>query len=296
MWIAQHAPQPDNAVLRLVLANLHRPGTTTPGVVQALGVGLSVLVAVALIQGNIAKQVQDSIPDQAPAFFFIDIQPHQVESFDTTVTSVPGAHDLMRRPSLRGRIVKIAGVPVEEVDIDPGVRWAVRGDRALSYAATPAEGTEFAGGAWWPEDYAGPPIISFDAAVARGFGVGLGDTLTINVLGREITAEIVSLRKIDWRTLRFDFAIIFAPGTLENAPHTHIAAIKAPPQAEPDIERVVADNFANVSAIRVRDALDAANRIIAGIGTAVTGTASVTVLAGIIVLWRDCRRTYTARL
>jgi len=284
MQIAKRAPHPQSAVMRLVLANLHRPGTSTPGVVQALGVGLSVLVAVALIQGNIAQQVQDAIPDQAPAFFFIDIQPHQVAPFDEAVSAVPGANGLMRRPSLRGRIVKIAGVPVEDVDIEPGVRWAVRGDRALSYAKTPSEGTEITEGTWWPEDYSGPPQISFDANVARGFGVGLGDTLTLNILGREITAEITSLRKIDWRTLRFDFAIIFAPGTLENAPHTHIAAIKAPPSAEPEVERVVADSFPNISTIRVRDALAAANRIIAGIGTAVTGTASVTVLAGIIVL------------
>ncbi|HEY9078532.1 ABC transporter permease [Magnetovibrio sp.] len=284
MKLAKHAPRPKSAVVRLALTNLHRPGASTPGVVQALGVGLSVLVAVALIQGNIAKQVKDTIPDQAPAFFFIDIQPDQVAAFDAAVSSVTGAHDLMRRPSLRGRIVKIAGVPVDEAEIDPGVRWAVRGDRALSYAAKPSEGTEFVGGAWWPEDYSGPPQISFDATVARGFGVGIGDSLTLNILGREITAEITSLRKIDWRTLRFDFAIIFAPGTLEGAPQTHIAAIKAPPEAETEIERVVAEKFANISTIRVRDALEAANNIIAGIGAAISGTASVTVLAGIIVL------------
>ena len=284
MQIAKRAPRPANAMWRLVLANLHRPGTSTPGVVLALGVGLSVLVAVALIQGNIARQVQDAIPDQAPAFFFIDIQPHQVTAFDATVSAVPDAHDLLRMPSLRGRIVEINGVPVDRVDIDSSVRWAVRGDRALTYAAKPSEGTEFAGGTWWPEDYQGPPLISFDATVARGFGVGVGDKLTVNVLGRDITAKIASLRKIDWRTLRFDFAIIFAPGALEGAPHTHIAAIKAPPSAEVEIERQVAVQFPNVSTIRVRDALDAANQIIKGIGTAVTGTASVTVLAGIIVL------------
>jgi len=284
MQAAKRVPHPGSAMLRLVLANLHRPGTSTPGVILALGVGLSVLVAVALIQGNITRQVQDAIPDQAPAFFFIDIQSHQVADFDAAVQGVAGAHDLLRMPSLRGRIVEINGVPVDQVDIDSSVRWAVRGDRALTYSATPSEGTEFAGGAWWPEDYQGPPLISFDATVARGFGVGVGDSLTVNVLGRDITAKIASLRKIDWRTLRFDFAIIFAPGTLEGAPHTHIAAIKAPPSAEVEIERLVAQQFPNVSTIRVRDALDAANRIIQGIGVAVSGTARVTVLAGIIVL------------
>lgn len=284
MFAAKRAPRPDHAMGRLVLANIYRPGSSTPDVVLALGVGLSVLVAVALIQGNIARQVHESIPEQAPAFFFIDIQPDQVADFDATVTSVRGAGDFMRRPSLRGRIVKIDGVPVDQVDIRSDVRWAVRGDRALSYAAEPAEGTEFAAGQWWPSNYAGPPQISFDASVAEGFGVGLGDTLTLNVLGRDVTAEITSLRKIDWRSLRFDFAIIFAPGALEGAPQTHIAAIEATPAAEDEIERQVAENFPNVSTIRVRDALDAANKIIAGVGTAVTATASVTVLAGIIVL------------
>ena len=78
----------------------------------------------------------------------------------------------------------------------------MRGDRALSYAAEPADGTEIVEGTWWDANYAGPPQISFDAKVAAGFGVGVGDTLTVNVLGREITATISSLRKIDWRTLR----------------------------------------------------------------------------------------------
>jgi len=284
MRAAKHAPRPNTAMWRLVLANLYRPGTSTPGVVLALGVGLSVLVAVALIQGNIARQVQESIPDQAPAFFFIDIQPHQVADFESQVLSVPGAGELTRMPSMRGRIVQINGVPVDQVDINPSVRWAVNGDRALTYAAVPSPGTEFTDGTWWAADYRGPPQISFDATVADGFGVGVGDTLTINVLGRDIKATIGSLRKIDWRTLRFDFAIIFAPGTLEGAPQTHIAAIKAPSSAEADIERTVAQHFANISTIRVRDALEAASRIIQGIGAAVTGTASLTVLAGIIVL------------
>ena len=296
MKIAKIAPHPKNAVTRLALTNLHRPGTSTPGIIQALGVGLSVLVGVALIQGNIAKQVKDTIPDQAPALFFIDIQPDQVSLFDKTVSGVSGASDLMRRPSLRGRIVKINGVDVGDVNIEPGVRWAVRGDRALSYAVSPPDGTEFVGGTWWAKDYSGPPQISFDANVARGFGVGLGDTLTLNVLGRDITAEITSLRKIDWRSLRFDFAIIFSPGTLEGAPHTHIAAVKATPKAEAEIERVVAQRFANVSSIRVREALEAANRIIAGIGAAVTGTASLTVLAGIIVLGGTVAAARTRRV
>ncbi|MDH3335554.1 MAG: FtsX-like permease family protein, partial [Rhodospirillaceae bacterium] len=282
--LAKKLPRAKNAIVRLVISNLHRPGNSTVRVVSALGVGLSVLVGVALIQGNLASQINEQIPERAPAFFFIDIQSDQVEKFDNVLSSINGTSDLRRMPSMRGRIVKINGVPVEQAEIASNVQWAVRGDRALTYSAKQAEGTEIVKGQWWDENYSGPPIISFDAGVARGFGVDVGDSLTLNVLGREITAEIKSLRKIDWRTLRFDFAIIFAPGTLEGAPHTHIGAISAPLNVEGAIEQKMADNFPNISTIRVRDALEAANNMLAGISTAIQGTASVTILAGIIVL------------
>ncbi len=284
MRTAARVARPSGAEWRLALANLHRPGASTPSVVVSLGLGLAVLVAVVLIQGNLSRQIGERLPKEAPALFFLDIQPDQVAAFDKTVTTQPGAHDYRRVPTLRGRIVKIAGVPVEQVAIAPDVAWAVRGDRALTYAAEPSADSEIVAGEWWPADYAGPPLISLDAAIARGFGVGLGDTLTFNVLGREIEARIVALREIDWRSLRFDFAVIFAPGTLEGAPQSFIGAIHAPPDADAAIEKAVTEGFANISTIRVRDALEAAARILAGVGGAVRAAASVTILAGVLVL------------
>ncbi len=269
---------------RLVLANLHRPGASTPGVMLSLGLGISVLVAIALIEGNLGRQIDQRLPETAPAFFFIDIQSAQVEAFDAALAAVPEASGLRRVPTLRGRIVRIDGVPVEEAEIGADSAWAVRGDRALTYAAEPSAESRIVAGEWWPRDYRGPPLISLDAAIARDFGVGLGDTLTLNVLGREIEATIASLREIDWRTLRFDFAIIFAPGTLEGAPHTHIAAVHAPPSAEEKVERAITGRFANITAIRVRDALETAARILAGVGTAVRGTAALAIAAGALVL------------
>lgn len=270
--------------LRLAVANLHRPGAPTTGVVLSLGLGLSVLAAIALIEDNLSNQINERLPERAPAFFFVDIQPHQVASFDAAVTGVASTSGYQRVPSLRGRIVKIAGQPVDQVDVAPGAQWAIRGDRALTYAARPRDGARIVAGTWWPPDYAGAPLISLDAGLAKGFGVKLGDTLTVNVLGREITAKIASLRDIDWRSLRFDFAIIFAPGALDGAPQTHIAAIEAPPAAEDAVEAAATDAFPNVSAIRVRDALEAATGMLASIGWAVRGIAALTVLSGAIVL------------
>jgi putative ABC transport system permease protein len=281
---AKSYPRGANTALRMALGNLHRPGSATLGVVLSLGLGLSVMAAIALIEGNLSAQINERLPERAPAFFFMDIQPHQVQAFDAAVTGIAGTSGFQRVPTLRGRIVKIAGVPVEKAEVAPGSQWAIRGDRALTYATTPRAGAKITAGAWWPENYTGPPVISLDAGLARGFGIDVGDSLTMNVLGREITAEVTSLREIDWRSLRFDFAIIFAPGTLDGAPQTHIAAIEAPVSKEHAVEAAATDAFPNISAIRVRDALEAAGEMLSGIGAAVRGTAALTVLAGAIVL------------
>jgi len=285
MSTARKCKPGNNAIWRLVQTNLYRPGTPTPSIVVSLGLGLTVLVAIGLIEGNLSRQISERLPERAPAFFFIDIQPEQVAVFDKAVTSVKGAGAYKRVPSLRGRIVQINGTPVEKAEVAAESQWAIRGDRALTYAANKQDVTSaLTQGEWWDTNYSGPPLISLDAGLARGFKVGLGDSLTLNILGREITATISSLREIDWRSLKFDFAIIFAPGTLENAPHSHIAAIEATPEAEEAVERAGTDTFANISAIRVRDALQAAATILSGIGVAVKGTAGLTFIAGLIVL------------
>jgi len=284
VWSAARIRHAKNAELRLALANIHRPGSNAPSIVMSLGLGLSVLVAVALIQGNLSYQIKERLPAQAPAFFFIDIQPGQAAAFDATVTGIAGTKGFRRMPSLRGRIVKIDGVAVEKVIVAPESQWAINGDRALTSSALPTEGSKVIEGAWWAEDYSGPPVISLDAGLAKGFGIGIGDTLTLNVLGREIEGTITSLREIDWRSLRFDFAIIFAPGPLEGAPYTHIAAVEAPAEIEEALEDAVSSRFANITSIRVREALEAASHILEGIGQAVSGTSLITIIAGALVL------------
>ena len=279
------AGRPRQPTLRLALANLHRPGAPTASIALSLGLGITVLVAVALTQANMARQVTEQLPEQAPSYFFIDIQPNQIDRFQQTVDAVPGISKVERTPMVRGRVSAINGVPSDQVTVDPEVRWVLRGDRGLTYAAAPPPGTQIVAGDWWPEDYKGPPLISFDAEIAAGMGIGIGDTLTINVLGRDITATIGNLRRIDWGNLSINFVIIFAPGTMEAAPHTIIATVNTDgPAAEEAVQRAVTDELPNVNAIRVKDALEAANQILEAVGQAVRITASVAILAGTLVL------------
>lgn len=270
--------------LRLALANMHRPGAPTASVMLSLGLGATVLVAIALIQGNLMDQVRRQMPDRAPAFFFIDILPHQVDAFDAALGGAGGVSRATRMPMVRARIVRLNGVPAAEAAVHPEARWATRSERGLTYAAAMPEGSRLVAGKWWPADYRGPPQISFDAELAQGLGLGVGDTITFNVLGREIEARIANLRRLQWRRVGLNFTVIFAPGTLESAPHSHIAAVYAEPEAEMRLLAAVEAALPNVSGVRVRDALKSAAGILETIGVALRSTAAVTLLAGLLVL------------
>lgn len=281
--LARLAPRSRSLPVRLGLANLHRPGSPAPLMLVSLGLGLTTLAAVALIQGNLNREITSRMPGSAPAFFFVDIQPDQVPRFDALLAE-GGATDALRVPSLRARIVALNGVPVEQAQVAPEVAWALRGDRGLTYAANPPPGTTLTAGQWWAADYRGAPLVSFDANLARGMGLNLGDRITVNVLGRDIELTIASLRRIDWRSLGMNFTLIASPGLLEAAPHTHIATVHAPAAAEAGLLRRVTDALPNVSAIRVRDALEAVAQIVGRLGAALSATGGVALAAGALVL------------
>jgi putative ABC transport system permease protein len=284
MMGARHAGRPRYPGLRLALANLYRPGAPTAGIVASLGLGITVLVAIALIEGNISATLDERLPEEAPSFFFIDIQPDQVKDFDALIAATPDVSQVARVASLRGRITAINGVPVEQAVVAPEAQWTIQSERGLTYSATPPKGSRIVAGEWWPKDYTGPPLVSMDAEIARGMGLKLGQTITVNVLGRDVTATIANLREIDWTALGINFVMVFSPGMLEGAPQTHIATARVPPEGEAALERAVTDRFPNVSAIAVKDALAAVAQIIAAIATALRATAAITLIAGTLVL------------
>ena len=280
---ARRVPRPAQPLLRLALGNLHRPGAPTARIVLSLGIGLSVLTALGLVEGNLAIEIEDRLAEHAPADFFIDIQGDQLAGFEEIVRAVPGA-SFDQVPMLRARITRLNGTPVEDATVAPESQWALRSDRGLTYSATLPSGSRLVAGEWWSADYKGPSLVSFDAELARGMGLKVGDTLTVNLLGRDITARIASLRQIDWARLGISFAIVFAPGALEAAPQTHLAAVYVAPAEEEALVRRVTERFPNVSAVPVREGLAAVARVVATIGTAIRLVALVTLAAGVLVL------------
>ena len=286
MALAARAPRVRSPELRLALANIHRPGAPTPAVVLSLGLGLTLLVTVSLINGNLTGEISGDLPDRAPAFFFVDVQPDQIDALESLVTSRDGVSGFNRVPMLRGKIASVNGVPSEELSVAQEAQWALRGDRGITYSAALPEGSTLVRGTWWPEDYSGPPLVSFSEELAQGFGVGVGDRIAINVLGREIEAEIANTREIEWTNLGINFVLVFSPGLLSSAPHTVLATVEmnGGPQAEEALERDVTASFPNITSVRVREALDAVNALLENFAMAVRATGVVTLAAGILVL------------
>ncbi len=269
---------------RFALSAISRPGAPVGSIVLSIGLGLTVLVAVVLIQGSVRADLERNIPDKAPSFYFIDIQPSQIGAFERLVKAQEGASEYQSVPMLRGRITRLGSIEADKITPPAELAWVLRGDRGITWSARPPAGAEIVAGEWWPEDYQGPPLISLDAETAEGFGLDLGDTITINVLGREITGTIANLRRIDWSSLSINFVMVFSPGMLEQAPQTSIATLRVPAEGEPAmLDRVTAE-FPNISALRVSDALAAIGEIMTKIATAMRLSALATLAAGMLVL------------
>ena len=284
MALSRRAPTFRNVSTRLGIANLHRPGASTPLMLVSLGLGLSTLATVALIQGNIRAQVLEQLPAVAPTFFFIDLQNDQIDRFQSILRAQPGVEQVAEVPSLRARLVSVNGVPADQVRATPETQWALRGDRGLTYAHAPPEGNHLTQGEWWPQDYQGPPLVSFDANLAKGWNVHIGDTIRVNVLGRDIDLTVKNLRDIAWRSLSLNFAMVASPGLLERAPHGHIATVRTTQAAEAPTLRAVTDAFPNVTGIRVADVLGTIADLVGKLAAALAATGSVTLAAGALVL------------
>ena len=269
--------------LRMAVSNLCRPGNATADVVLSLGLGLTVLVAVALVEGNLRRSVAASLPEDAPAFFFVGVEADRIEPLTGTVAGIDGAGRFRSVPFLRGRIVRVKGLDPEQALVRDDHAWLIQGDRGLSYATAPPDNPVIAG-SWWPEDYAGPPLLSVDADVMEAFDLVLGDTITLNVLGRELTAEVRHVREVEWQGMQINFALLLSPEPLRHAPHGYIATVSATMEAEARIERTLAREFPQVTVVRVREALGRVAELMGSIAAAARSVGAVTLFAGALVL------------
>jgi putative ABC transport system permease protein len=286
--VARGIRRPRRPELALAIGDLGAPGGLTRSVVISLGAGLSLLVTVALVDRSVVAELTEHLPESSPNYFILDLKRDESEAFQKLVRSEVGEARIEQAPMLRGRIMQVAGRPAEQVKAAPEAQWVLNGDRGLSYAEAVPAGSKLVAGQWWPADYAGEPLVSLEAEIAKGLGLKLGDTVTVNVLGRNVSARVANLREVKWESLSLNFVLVFSPNTLQGAPHNLLATVTLPKEAslatEAKLAQAIGRAFPASTAIRVKDALDAFGVIFARVMLAVRSAGSVTLIAGALVL------------
>jgi putative ABC transport system permease protein len=288
MAVAKRVPRPRSTALRLAIANIHRPGALTTSIVMSLGLGLALLVTVIEVDGNLRRQFIAALPAQAPSFFFLDIQSADAERFDAFIREHAAGATLERVPMMRGRIVSANGVRAEDIRVPASQNWVLQSDRGITYAETIPAGSRVSQGAWWPADYSGPPLVSFESRVASALGLNVGDSIVVNVQGRNIEARVANLRTLDWQSLGINFAMVFAPASLRGAPHTFIATLTYPgggtAAQEVALLKAASDTFPSITTVRVREAVDSVGGLITNLVSALRGASALTLLIAVLVL------------
>jgi putative ABC transport system permease protein len=288
MFIARRAPSLRSPIARLAIANIHRPGALTPSIVLSLGLGLTLLVTVVAIDGNLRLQFLAALPQKAPSFYFVDIPADGAGEFDTFVRAHAPRATLERVPMMRGRIISVDGVPAENLKPSSDAAWTLQSDRGITYSDTVPPGSRVIEGQWWPAAYDDPPLVSFEKRIADGLGLKLGDTVTVNVLGRNVTAAVANLRALDWQSLGINFVMVFSPNTFRGAPHTEIATLTYPAGSTNEEEiallKAAAEAFPAITILRVRDVLEAVGATVSNLVLGIRAASALTLLIAVLVL------------
>ncbi|MFN9497306.1 MAG: ABC transporter permease [Erythrobacteraceae bacterium] len=290
--LARRLPRPSNPLLRSALANIHRPGAPTGALVTALGFGLASFVLLAAVQSAIDGNIQSRVPKEAPDYFVLDVpRDKEPRFFELVQQDFPKAA-LRTVPTMRGAVLAYGSkdkmIRVADLEEIPEGAWALRGERALTYADTIPEGNRVVAGEWWSPFHKGEPLVSIDAELARTLDLEVGDYLTIGILGVERTARIASLREIDWESMGFNFILVFSRNAISDAPHNLSATIDLPEGADSEARgrllRAMVKEMPSSSVIEVGGILVEARNLLQQVSLATLAAAAVTVLAGLAVL------------
>lgn len=281
---------------RWVWGSIARSGQSTRAIITSLGMGLSLLVTIGLVAGNLHSQLSEGLPSRAPSYFLIDIQKMDEATLGLGLKAIPGVQSVTMMPMLRGRIAALNGQPVKPEAAAQSARWALRSDRGLTFSAALPANSRVVEGKWWPADYRGAPLVSFDAKLAHAMGLKLGDAITFTVLDREITATIANLRDISWGTFEMNFTTVFTPNALQDLPYTMLATIHADATSDAPLEDFLAANYPAVTLIRTKEILAQLLGILDQISLSIMITAWVSIGCAVLVVASAIRGAYAARM
>ncbi len=286
--LARILPRPRWPEMKLALANIAGPGGLTSTVTISLGTGLTLLTAIALTNASLSEELRSEIPERAPSHFFVGIPKSSYDSFAALIAKTAPGSDLEAAPMLRGKIVSLAGVAAAQVKAPPQAEWVLNGDRGLTFSEELPKDSQIVEGEWWPKDYQGEPLVSFEAELGRALGLKIGDMITVNVLGRNVTAKLANFRTVRWNSFGINFVMMFSPNTLAAAPYNMLATLSWPAahdaKDEAGVVQAVTAAYPTVTSVRVRDALETFNSLLGKVFAAIRVAGGLTLFSGVLVL------------
>ncbi len=301
-------PRPRSFVIRQALGNVQRPGNYTRGMAVAIGVGVMVIVTVALVKSSLLIAIGERIPEDAPTFFFIDIQPDQREPFEAIVQREAPHAPYRLTPVVRSRLRAIDGRVIDPEE-HKGKKngWYFTREYVLTALSTLPEDNTVAKGKWWSTDSEarregehknqGRAIrVSVEEEAAGNLGADVGSTLEFAVQGTPLAAIVESTRKVDWGSFSMNFFMILSPGALDGAPMTYIATAKVEAEEELPLQHALVRTLPNVTAIKVDDVLANVARLLEQLAWAIQGIALLSMVSGAVVMTAAVSSTRYRRL
>jgi len=279
---------------RYGLANVARRGRDSAVQVVAFGLGLTVLLLLTIVRTDLLQGWRQTLDENAPNHFMINIQPHELESVARIYESA-GIEAPTFMPLIRARMATINDESVKEREYPTREGdWMANREANLSFAARLSSSNEIVDGEWWPEDYDGPPLVSVEEEAAIETGLVVGDRMTFLIAGRELEATIASTRKVNWDSFQPNFYMVFSPGALEEMPTTYISSLRIEKEQQSVLVKLVRTH-PSISVIDLDSILQQVRGIIEKASLAVQAVFIFTLAAGIAVLFAAVQSTIDER-
>jgi len=273
-----------NISLKVSIKNITQTKSITPITIMSLGLGVTLLLTLALVGTNFKREIARSIPDIAPDYFFVGIQKGEKKKFEQGVYKMDPDADIEIVPMVSSGIVKINGVnPNSYIKPDNDSYWVIGSERRSSWVENIPKDNPILKGEWWDLSKPNQLQISLDAKVAKDFNIELGDIFTLNIYGREIDGEIVNFREVDYRDLSINFAMLFNPQFAKKIPHEYLATAKFKNPDNFD-ETKMLEVLPSLSMIKIADYLNKVTSVLNKVFIAVTLISGVTIVIGLIVI------------
>ena len=273
-----------NISLKVTIKNITQAKSITPITIMSLGLGVTLLLTLALVGINFQREIARSIPDIAPDYFFVGIQNEQKNIFEKNIISMDPNVNIEVVPMVSSGIIKINGVnPSTYIKPENDSYWVIGSDRRSSWVDEVPKDNPLTEGEWWDLTKPNKLQISLDAKVAEDLDINLGDIFTLNIYGREIEGEIVNFRAVDYRDLNINFAMLFNPQFAKNIPHEYLATAKFD-NIEKFDEIKMLEVLPSLSMIKISDYLNKVTDVLNKVFIAVTLISAVTIVIGLIVI------------